>query len=76
MLFDEILELVAGITPLVSIDLIAKLKKCTMIKEALNNLAEFWQRQVFKFEALILSSVILWFKSITKKLETWLSRAS
>jgi len=43
------------------------------LKESLNNLAEFWQRQVFKFKALILSIVILWLKSITKKLETWLS---
>ncbi len=31
-------------------------------KESLINLVEFWQRQVFKFEALILSIVILWFK--------------
>jgi len=29
------------------------------LKEALINLAEFWQRQVFKFKALILSIVIL-----------------
>jgi len=42
-------------------------------KEAVNNLDEFWQRQVFKFEALVLSIVILWFKPITKKLGTWLS---
>jgi len=40
------------------------------LKENLINLAEFWQRQVFKFEALILSIVIPRFKSITKKLET------
>jgi len=38
------------------------------IKEPLINLDEFWQRQVFKFEALVLSIVILWFKPITKKL--------
>ena len=43
----------------------------TCLKESLNNLAEFWQRQVFKFEAFIFSIVILWSKSITKKLETW-----
>ncbi len=34
---------------------------------------KFWQRQVSKFETLISSIVILWFKSITKKLGTWLS---
>jgi len=45
------------------------------LKEPLINLDEFWQRQVFKFEALVLSIVILWFKPITKKLETWLSPA-
>ncbi len=42
-------------------------------KERLIKSHKFWQRQAFKFEALILSIVILWFKSITKKLEAWLS---
>ena len=46
-----------------------------LLKEDLINLDEFWQRQVFKFEALVLSIVILWFKPITKKLGTWLSPA-
>ncbi len=44
-----------------------------MIKEALINLSEFWQRQVSKFETLVFSIVILWSQPITKKLETWLS---
>ena len=30
------------------------------LKEPLNNLAEFWQRQVFKFEAFVFCIVILW----------------
>ena len=42
-----------------------------ILKDSLNNLDEFWQRQVFKFETLVLSIVILWFKPITKKLETY-----
>ena len=46
-----------------------------LLKERLIKSHKFWQRQVSKFEALILSIVILWFKSITKKLGTWLSPA-
>jgi len=45
------------------------------LKEPLINLDEFWQRQVSKFETLVLSIVILWLKPITKKLGTWLSPA-
>ena len=55
-------------------DAATQARRCLEInKEALINLAEFWQRQVSKFKALILSIVILWLKSITKKLGTWLS---
>ena len=53
--------------------LIDKERYSALIEEALINLVEFWQHQVFKLEALVLSIVNLWFKSITKKLETWLS---
>ncbi len=36
-----------------------------VLKGILIKYHKFWQRQVIKFEALVLSSVILWFKPIT-----------
>jgi len=44
-------------------------------KEPLNNLAEFWQRQIFSIKACELLMLITFKANITQRLRIWLSPA-
>ena len=56
---QQVIQVHASLIRLV-VDTISNPQLHPQLKESLNNLAEFWQRQVFKFEAFVFCIVILW----------------